>query len=440
MTSREPAWELGAQSYIEKTPPVRKGGKVVSVVGTLVRVIGLQLRIGDLCRIYSSASDAGLLGEVIGIDNSQMIVMPLGKMIGLSSASIVEATGSGILIPQASALMGRVVDGFCRPLDKRPMTDPCTQSVVGSIPSPLSRPIIDEVFVTGVAAIDALLTVGVGQRVGIFAPAGVGKTSLLSMLASFASVDAVVVALIGERGREVQEFIHSGLGADTFEHSVVVVATSDRSAAERIKAAHTASAIAEELRGKGKRVLLLFDSLTRFARALREVGLAVGEPPARRGFPPSVFAALPELLERSGRDESGSITAFYTVLAEDEDGSDPICEEARSLLDGHIVLSSDLAATGHYPAIDILASKSRVMQNICDTVHLSMAGRIRRWMADYKKSELLIRLGEYKEGADRELDVAVQKKEPISDLLRQASGDFMAWERTRDAMQQLAMA
>ena len=430
------AFSIG--NYAENTPPVRKGGKIVSVVGTLVRVVGLQLRIGDLCRIYSSASDAGLLGEVIGIDNGQMIVMPLGTMIGLSSASMVEATGGGLLIPEAAALMGRVVDGFCRPLDQQPISAPYVRPVTGDIPSPLCRPVIDEPLVTGIRAIDAMLTCGVGQRVGIFAPAGVGKTSLLSMLASFSAVDAVVVALIGERGREVQEFIQSGLGEDTFKQAVVVVATSDRPAAERIKAAHTASAIAEGLRAKGKRVLLLFDSLTRFARALREVGLAAGEPPARRGFPPSVFAALPGLLERSGRDQSASITAFYTVLAEDEDASDPICEEARSLLDGHIVLSSELAAAGHYPAIDILASKSRVMQNICDAKHLAMAGKIRKWMAEYKKSELLIRLGEYREGIDRDLDKAVAKRESIRALLRQASMDFVTWEQTRESMRQVA--
>jgi ATP synthase in type III secretion protein N len=419
------------------TAVVRYGGKVVSVVGTLVRVTGLQLRVGDLCRIYTSSTDPGLMGEVVGIDDDQMIVMPLGSMIGLSSASMVEATGGGLLIPPAAALLGRVVDGFCRPLDQRPISSPCVRPVTGEIPSPLSRPVIDEPFITGVGAIDGLLTSGVGQRMGIFAPAGVGKTSLLSMLARFSAADAVVVALIGERGREVQEFMQHALGDGARERSVIVVATSDRPAAERIKAAHTASAIAEELRAEGKRVLLLFDSLTRFARALREVGLAAGEPPARRGFPPSVFAALPGLLERSGRDESGSITAYYTVLAEDDDGSDPVCEEARSLLDGHIVLSSDLAAEGHYPAIDILASKSRVMQNVCSHEHLGMAKQIRKWMADYKKSELLIRLGEYRPGIDPELDEAVRKKAPIAQWLSQASHDARTWESTQYAMQQL---
>jgi ATP synthase in type III secretion protein N len=432
--------EPGGVRQSADTAPVRRGGKVVSVVGTLIRVVGLQLCVGDLCRIYTSASDKGLLGEVIGVDHDQMIVMPLGSMVGLSSASMVETTGGGLLIPHATGLLGRVVDGFCRPLDRRPMVLPSVMPVTGDIPSPLSRPVIDEVFVTGVGAIDGLLTCGVGQRLGIFAPAGVGKTSLLSMLASFSEADAVVVALIGERGREVQEFMQHALGAEVLKRSVVVVATSDRPAAERIKAAHTASAIAEELRASGKRVLLLFDSLTRFARALREVGLAAGEPPARRGFPPSVFAALPGLLERSGRDESGSITAYYTVLAEDEDGSDPVCEEARSLLDGHIVLSGELAAAGHYPAINILASKSRVMQNICSREHLSMAGSIRRWMADYKKSELLIRLGEYRPGVDRELDEAVRKREPIREWLCQASDDVRAWESTAASMRRLVEA
>ncbi|GLQ49399.1 FliI/YscN family ATPase [Dyella flava] len=416
---------------------VRHGGKVVSVVGTLVRVIGLQLRVGDLCRIYTSSSDPGLMGEVIGIENEQMIVMPLGSMTGLSSASMVEATGGGLLIPQAKDLLGRVVDGFCRPLDQRPLVSPRVRPVTGDIPSPLSRPVIDEPFITGVGAIDGLLTCGVGQRVGIFAPAGVGKTSLLGMLARFSAADAIVVALIGERGREVQEFMQHALGDEALQRSTIVVATSDRPAAERIKTAHTASAIAEELRADGRRVLLLFDSLTRFARALREVGLAAGEPPARRGFPPSVFAALPGLLERSGRNEAGSITAYYTVLAEDDDGSDPVCEEARSLLDGHIVLSSELAAEGHYPAIDILASKSRVMQNVCGHEHLGMAKEIRKWMADYKKSELLIRLGEYRPGIEPELDEAVRKKTPIAQWLSQSSQDARAWESTQASMRKL---
>jgi type III secretion protein N (ATPase) len=377
------------------------------------------------------------MGEVIGIDHDQTIVMPLGSMVGLSSSSMVEATGGGLLIPHAEGLLGRVVDGFCRPLDHLPMKLPGVIPVTGDIPSPLSRPVIDEPFVTGISAIDGLLTCGIGQRVGIFAPAGVGKTSLLSMLASFSVADTVVVALIGERGREVQEFMQHALGDEVRKRAVVVVATSDRPAAERIKAAHTASTIAEGLRAKGQRVLLLFDSLTRFARALREVGLAAGEPPARRGFPPSVFAALPGLLERSGRDESGSITAYYTVLAEDEDGSDPICEEARSLLDGHIVLSTELAAEGHYPAIDILASKSRVMQNIGSQEHLGMAKTIRKWMADYKKSELLIRLGEYRPGIEPALDEAVRKKEPLAQWLSQPSRQARTWESTQASMRQL---
>jgi type III secretion protein N (ATPase) len=422
---------------VSPTSPVQKGGKIVSIVGTLIRVVGVHLRIGDLCRMYSAPGNFELLGEVVGLDNGQAIVMPLGPMIGLSPTTMVEATGSGLLIPASDALLGRVVDGFCRPLDQRALSASRTRSVIGTIPAPLSRPVIKQPFVTGVKAIDALLTSGVGQRVGIFAPAGVGKTSLLSMLASFAAADAVVVALIGERGREVQEFIERGLGEKTFVHSVVVVATSDRPAAERIKAAHTASAIAEGFRAQGKRVLLLFDSLTRFARALREVGLAAGEPPARRGFPPSVFSALPGLLERSGCDESGSITAFYTVLAEDEDGGDPICEEARSLLDGHIVLSSEIAAAGQYPAIDILASKSRVMQGVCEPQHLAMAGLIRKWMSEYKKSELLIRLGEYKEGVDRELDEAVRKRPSIHSLLRQSSHVCNPWDATMSLLREM---
>jgi ATP synthase in type III secretion protein N len=398
---------------------VRRGGKIVGVTGTVVRVVGVRARIGDLCRFMSPETPDALLGEVVGLDGEALIVMPIGPNEGLSATTLVESLGHGLRIPAGRDVLGRVVDGFCRPMDGLPPLPDAQHEVRAKVPSPLHRPIVDQPFVTGVRAIDGLLTIGVGQRVGVFAGPGVGKTSLMSAIAAQSNVDAVVIGLIGERGREVQEFIRDGIAPHMRERSVVVVATSDRPAAERIKSAHVACAIAESLRDDGRHVLLVLDSLTRFARALREIGLAAGEPPARRGFPPSVFAELPRLIERAGRNERGAITGFYTVLAEGQEIGDPVSEEAISLLDGHIALSRDLAAAGHFPAIDVLASRSRVMDNVCEAAQLARAAKVRQWMATYRQSELLIKLGEYRPGADAELDEAVAKHTAIRAFLQQ---------------------
>ena len=424
------------QAFRAQAPSLH--GKIVEVMGTVIRVVGISARVGDLCRFHSGGLEQPLLGEVIGLDREQAIVTPLGPIDGLSPTTLVESTGRGLLIPAGESLLGRVVDGFCRPLDGGAALSEATDDVRERIPSPMDRPEIDRPFDTGVRAIDGLLTVGVGQRMGIFAGPGVGKTSLIGMISSHADVDAVVVALIGERGREVREFLRDGIAPAMRPRTTVVVSTSDRPAAERAKSAHVACAIAESLRRQGKHVLLVLDSLTRFARALREIGLAAGEPPARRGFPPSVFAALPRLVERAGKAEGGAITAFYTVLAEGAITSDPVSEEAMSLLDGHLVLSPELAAMGHFPAIDVLASKSRVMTAICGEAHLQAAATVRRWMAAYKKSELLIRLGEYREGTDPELDEAVAKQGAIRDFLRQPRHDPTALTRTLERVQLLA--
>ena len=413
-------------------------GKIVEVMGTVIRVVGISARVGDLCRFHSGGLEQPLLGEVIGLDREQAIVTPLGPIDGLSPTTLVESTGGGLLIPDGDSLLGRVVDGFCRPLDGGASLGHAAHDVRERIPSPMDRPEIDRPFHTGVRAIDGLLTVGVGQRMGIFAGPGVGKTSLIGMISSHADVDAVVVALIGERGREVREFLRDGIAPAMQARTAVIVSTSDRPAAERVKSAHVACAVAESLRSRGKHVLLVLDSLTRFARALREIGLAAGEPPARRGFPPSVFASLPRLVERAGKAEGGAITAFYTVLAEGAIASDPVSEEAMSLLDGHLVLSPELAAMGHFPAIDVLASKSRVMTAICTEEHLREAATVRRWMAVYKKSELLIRLGEYREGVDPELDEAVAKQAAIRDFLRQSRRDSTALDDTLERMRLLA--
>lgn len=415
-------------------------GKIVQVMGTVIRVTGIGARVGDLCRFHSGGMERPLLGEVIGLDREQAIVTPLGPIDGLSPTTLVESTGSGLLIPSGEALRGRIVDGFCRPLDGRGALGEAALDVRERIPSPMDRPVIDRPFETGVRAIDGLLTVGVGQRMGIFAGPGVGKTSLIGMISSHADVDAVVVALIGERGREVREFLRDGIAPSMRDRTTVVVSTSDRPAAERAKSAHVACAVAESLRRQGKHVLLVLDSLTRFARALREIGLAAGEPPARRGFPPSVFASLPRLVERAGKGEGGAITAFYTVLAEGAIDSDPVSEEAMSLLDGHLVLSPELAAMGHFPAIDVLASKSRVMHAICDEAQRRDAAAVRGWMAAYKKSELLIRLGEYRAGTDPELDQAVARQDAIRAFLRQARQEAATLDQTREALRLLAAA
>jgi type III secretion protein N (ATPase) len=309
--------------------------------------------------------------------------------------------------------------------------------IYAASPHPLSRNLIDAPFATGVRAIDTVMTAGIGQRIGIFAVAGGGKSTLLGMLARGASADVNVIALVGERGREVNEFIRDNLGDAGMAKSVIVVATSDRPALERSRAAWVATAIAEHFRDRGKRVMLLVDSVTRFARALRDVGLAIGEPPARRGFPPSVFSALPRLFERAGNNDKGSITAFYTVLMEGEDGDDPIVEEVRSILDGHIVLSRKLAAAYHYPAIDVLTSLSRTMPRVVEEPQLRAAGQLRKYLAKHQDIELLLQLGEYKKGSDPEADIAIQKIEPIRKLLQQPSGDIAGFAESVSALRKL---
>jgi len=309
--------------------------------------------------------------------------------------------------------------------------------IYAASPNPLTRTLIERPFSTGVRAIDSVMTAGEGQRVGIFAVAGGGKSTLLGMLARGGDADVNVIVLVGERGREVSEFIHDNLGDKGLAKSVLVVATSDRPALERSRAAWVGTAIAEHFRDQGKRVLLLLDSVTRFARALRDVGLAIGEPPARRGFPPSVFSALPRLFERAGNNDKGSITAFYTVLAEDEDGGDPIVEEVRSILDGHIVLSRKLAAAYHYPAIDVLTSLSRTMPRVVDQAHLRAAGQLRKALAKHQDIELLLQLGEYKRGSDPDADFAIDRIGPIRKLLQQGSAELVPFAQSSDTLKKL---
>jgi type III secretion protein N (ATPase) len=410
---------------IARAPTVQPVGRVVEAFGTLLKVSGLRARIGELCLVKDPEGGQTLGAEVVGLANGQLLLTPLGSLRGLAPDAEVIATGRAPEIAVGEGLLGRVLDANGAPIDGRGAlaADGATPLAAAPLhaapPPPLARAPIARALPTGVRAIDALLTCGEGQRLGIFAAAGGGKSTLLGMLARGAAADVNVIALVGERGREVREFLDANLGAAGLARSAVVVATADRPALERARAAYAAAAIAEHFRARGRRVLLLFDSVTRFARALRDVGLAVGEPPARRGYPPSVFGALAALFERAGNDDAGSITAFYTVLVEDEEAADPVGEEVRSLLDGHIVLARKLAQGGHYPAIDPLASVSRLMPRLADEAHLAAAARVRALLAKHQDLELLLQLGEYKPGGDAEADEAVARIGAIRAALRQ---------------------
>ncbi|MDR5823124.1 FliI/YscN family ATPase [Caballeronia sp. LZ043] len=413
-------------------------GRVVEARGVVVRVVGASLRIGEKVRLVRPDTFEQHSGEVVGFTPDGALVMPYAGLNGLSDITRVEGCGLEWHRLDVRSVLGRVIDGLGQPLDGMPPVAPRPggrNEALATI-NPLERPLIAEPFVTGVRAIDGLLTCGVGQRVGIFATAGGGKSTLMGMIASGARADAVVVALIGERGREVAEFVHDHLGSAR-ERSVVVASTSDRPAAERIRASQLACEIASGLRARGQRVVLLFDSLTRYARALREVGLAVGEPPVRRGYPPRVFAELPRIIEMSGLTASGSVTAFFTVLAEDEDATDPIVEEARSLLDGHIQLAARLGAAGHYPAIDILRSKSRLMPRVTRDWHQADAQRVREWLARYQDLELLLQIGEYKAGSDPAGDLAIARHPAINAFLRQPPNAHVPFDDTLAALRAL---
>ena len=411
------ASELGQR--LQASSGVVERGRIVQAFGTTLRASGLSARIGQQC-LVSDGRGTPLRAEVVGLSHGDALLVPLGGLHDLASHAYVQVVSGAPAMPCGRALLGRVLDAFGQPLDGQPLPARLAQQpLVADAPNPLQRRIVSEVFATGVRAIDATLTIGVGQRVGIFATAGGGKSTLLGMLARQADSDVNVVALVGERGREVREFIEENLGAEGLARSVLVVATSERPAMERLRAAQAATAIAEGFRAQGLRVMLLMDSVTRTARALREVGLAVGEPPVRRGYPPSVFAELPRLFERAGNDARGSITAFYAVLAEDEDGSDPVAEEVRSILDGHIVLSRALGQAGHYPAIDVLASSSRVFNRVAGATQREHALRLRALMAKHAEIRFLLQVGEYRAGSDELADRAIERWPAIEALLRQ---------------------
>ncbi|MGV6871603.1 type III secretion system ATPase SctN [Pseudochelatococcus sp. B33] len=412
--------------------PYTATGKVRKVVGTIIHASVPEIQVGEIVELFTRANGSRLLAECVGFLSDEALLSPIGETQGISPRTEVRRTGRVQSIAVGPGLQGRVLDGMGRFIDGKsaPFFPDTHYPLYQLPPDPMTRRIIDRPLPLGLRVLDGLLTCGEGQRMGVFAAAGGGKSTLLSMLVKGADVDVTVLALIGERGREVREFIEHDLGPAGLAKSVLVVATSDRSSMERAKAAFAATAIAEYFRDQGKRVLFLMDSVTRFARAQREIGLAAGEPPTRRGFPPSVFTMLPKLMERVGMNDKGSITALYTVLVEGDDMNEPVADETRSILDGHIILSRKLGAANHYPAVDVLASKSRVMNAVISREHRDMAGQISKWLATYADVELLIRVGEYKAGNDPDTDIAVNKNKDINAFLRQRTDEFDAFETT----------
>ncbi len=410
-------------------PAEKVYGRVEEVGPTLVRASLPGVGLAELCLIHPS----GIEAEVVGVAGQFALLSPFAEPLGMKAGSEVEPLGRPHQIALGAHLLGAVLDGMGRPLDATaaPPRDCTYRRIESDAPDPLTRPIIDTPLPLGIRAIDGLLTCGRGQRIGVFAAAGGGKSTLLGMICDGSlAADVIVLALIGERGREVREFLDHTLSEEARERTVVVVSTSDRPALERLKAAYTATTIAEYFRDQGKEVLLMMDSLTRFARACREIGLAAGEKPAAGSYPPSFFARLPRLLERAGPARSGSITGIYTVLVEGDNLNEPVADEVRSILDGHIVLSRKLAEGNHYPAIDVGASVSRIMSQVTSAEHIDVAGRLRRLMAAYKEIELLVRVGEYQQGQDPEADEALARKEAIRAFLCQRTGETSDFEET----------
>jgi type III secretion protein N (ATPase) len=418
--------------------PLQSRGRVLEAVGTLIKATGITARVGDLCELLGPGSTGRMKAEVIGVTQHATLLMPFGDLEGVSAQTEVLHLGNRHTIKVGSALLGRILDGFGEPIDhKGPIGSSAEYAVRSPAPDPLTRRRVTRALQTGVRVIDGLITAGEGQRVGIFAPAGAGKSSLLSMIARGTAADVVVVGLIGERGREVGEFLYGLAQPEWQARSVYVVATSDRPAVERAKAANVATTIAEYFRDQGKSVLLLIDSVTRYARALREIGLAAGEPPTRRGYPPSVFTALPRLFERAGQSDRGAITAFYAVLVDEDESGDPIGEELRAILDGHLVLSNKLAAADHYPAVDVMTSRSRVMTNVTSTEQRALTAEFRELLAKYESIELLVQIGEYKAGADARADKAMRCRDGMLSFLQQ---DVERMSSLRDTLTQLRSA
>lgn len=416
---------------------VQTYGRVTQVVGLVVESNGPNARVGDLCYVENTAGER-LAAEVVGFRGDRTLLMPLGEMQGVRAGDLVLGTGSCLRVPVGPEMLGRTLNGLGEPIDGLgPMGCTETYPVLAAPPNALQRQMIEQPFETGVRSIDGMLTMGVGQRVGIFAGSGVGKSTLLGMIARSGRADVNVIALVGERGREVREFMQNDLGPEGLARSVIICATSDESALVRIKAALTATAICEYFRDQGKNVMLMMDSVTRFCMAQREVGLAVGEPPSTKGYTPSVFALLPRLMERAGCGPRGAITAIYTVLVEGDDTNEPIADAARSILDGHIVLSRRLTSRGHYPPIDVQNSLSRVMPMVVGSEQVSSANRLRELMAAYDDVEDLVSIGAYKSGSKPLADQALGKWPEILKYLQQDRADASKLEEAQARLQEL---
>ena len=415
---------------IEKVDMTKVIGKVVHVVGLIIEAQVQGVSVGELCTVFLE-DEHSVLTEVVGFKEGRVLLMPLGSTHGIRPGAKIHATGHKLRVKVGDQLLGRVLDGLGAPMDnKGPINSDIEYPLDNNPPDPVMRPRITNKLQVGVKAIDGLLTIGQGQRIGIFAGSGVGKSTLMGMIARNTEADVNIISLIGERGREVRDFIEESLGEEGLKRSVVVVATSDQPPLIRLKGAFVGTALAEYFRDQGKKVLFMMDSVTRFAMAQREVGLASGEPPTTKGYPPSVFALMPRLMERSGTSESGSITAFYTVLVEGDDFNEPVSDTARGILDGHIMLSRDLAARNHYPCIDINHSVSRLMSAISKDNHKSSAGKLREIMARYSEAEDLINIGAYVKGSNPKIDDAISKIDRVNEFLQQGVMDHCDFEDT----------
>ena len=426
-------------SRIGDLPRIYRMGRVTRVVGLVIEAVGLDVGLSELCRVTSLSEEKSVLAEVVGFHERGVLLMPLGDIDGLHPGSSVAPMGRSFGVDVGPALLGRVLNGLGHPIDGKGRIDHAQRVPLSAEPPhPLQRSIIHEPLETGVRAIDGLMSLGKGQRVGIFSGSGVGKSTLLGMIARQAKADVNVIALLGERGREVRDFIENSLGAEGLARSVIVVATGDQAALVRARGALVATSIAEYFRSQGKEVLLMVDSVTRVAMAWREIGLAVGEPPTTKGYPPSVFASLPRLLERAGTDDKGSITGIYTVLVDGDDFNEPIADASRSILDGHIVLTRKLASAGHYPSIDILESKSRVRDHVIDAEHRSAANAVSRLEASFREKEDLILVGAYHEGSDRGVDTALKLRPQVLDFLQQLPEEHTTFDASRRSLVSLA--